>query len=490
MKKNNTVKTASNKQPLKASEQNGAAEVKVKDGGDRTPKEGNTAEAFDKEKLPAQEKNLKKSEKKHKSKKCKVKQTKKTRRAEKKSVVGEKFGALSENQVRASENCDGTEIADSSVLTEATVYAVIMAGGAGTRFWPLSRAALPKQFIDLPECNFSAERSMLRQTADRMSACVAPENIFVAAGSQYESLAKECLPWLGSGNLVSEKQNLDTAFAIAGALRHLAEAAETKEQTPAAKAFGKSLVVFAPCDHYISDSEGFSRSLNTALRLAAKGSLVTIGITPDAPLTEYGYMTAGKKIKADGQAVYYRGKSFVEKPRKKKAEKLLKKSTVFWNSGIFIAQAELFVRLLSAVLPDAEIERELSLKEKINLIQKEMLCKNRRRSFDRLVMENLAENDFLIVPADFEWDDLGTFSSLGKYWRQEEGNSVHGCLTAAYKSRGNVIYREGGLVALVDVDDLLVAEADGVLLVMPKDSSSHLKRLVEHLEKQDLQEYL
>ena len=420
------------------------------------------------------------------------------------------------------------------------VYAVIMAGGVGSRFWPLSRRALPKQFIDLPNCDFNRQNSMLHQTAERILGVVPKNNILVATGKCYEGLVAEALPWLEPENLVVEEENLDTAFGMAEALQriyNLLSLAEGQED------FGSAKVVFLPCDHYVEPKEAFCRDLAVALKLAEKDKLVTMGIVPDAPLSEYGYMTVeqknikqknqseknnaeffkGETIKAKSEnkktehsksqfaaaekkdvsetAVWYEGESFVEKPRKKQAEELLERGGVFWNSGIFVGRAGVFAEVLHKALfgkyhkktltqNQDVLQKMLLPQQKILQIRRKMIDKKMKLSFDKLVMENLSEGEFFIVPTSFVWDDLGTFVALAKYWQEQDGNRVHGCEIAAEKSLGNIVYREGGLVALVDVDNLLVAEADGVLLIMPKDKSHHLKKTVHLLQDKNLTEYL
>ena len=380
------------------------------------------------------------------------------------------------------------------------VFVVIMAGGAGTRFWPLSRAAVPKQFLDLPECDFGGNNSMLNKTSERMSGFVDKENIFIATGRKYETLTLDCLPWLKTENLIIEEKNLDTSFGIAESLYSIFSIVEAKgnscKEHNSNVNLDEMVVVFIPCDHYISDNEKFYKNLSVAVNAAQKDKLVTMGIKPQEPLSEYGYIEVGKSIEYDtlGKATCYKGNRFIEKPCKKRAKKLIKHENVFWNSGIFVGKAKVFVALLTESTlkcgAKKDLSDEVSIFEKISLVKEYMLQNNQKQSFDKMVMENLSKGQFLVVPVDFLWDDLGTYISLAKYWKKEKGNSMNGFITAAYNSKGNIIYREGGLVALMDVDNLLIAESDGVLLIMPKNKSHHLKKLVRTLKKQGLQEYL
>lgn len=371
-----------------------------------------------------------------------------------------------------------------------SVYGVILAGGTGSRFWPLSRAALPKQFLDLPDCDFRSHQSLLTRTARRLSSCLTAEHLVVATNKAYGSLVRAALPELTEDHLVLEETNRDTAFAVAFALERVLTLAETTGE----REIDKTLVIFAPCDHHIENTAAFQQDLQTALCLAATGKLVTLGIVPTAPRTEYGYLLAGRKERECGGGHWRKGKKFWEKPGAKRAVRLLKEKNLYWNSGILVGQLGLFARLLAAALErdasDQPSLSELSRAEQLRQIQKRLAEAKVPRSFDRLVMEQLPPDSFAVVPASFDWDDLGTFSSLEKYWRQEGGNHICGCSSVSLDSEGNVVYREGGLVALVDVRDLLVAEADGVLLIMPKKESHRLKKLVRVLEKQDLREYL
>ena len=366
------------------------------------------------------------------------------------------------------------------------IYAVLMAGGAGVRFWPLGRQALPKQFLDLPECNLAGESSLLRRTAQRLERCVARENILVATGSRYKDLVMKQLPWLTEQNLVEEEQNLDTAFAVAGAVQRIAGFGGGRgEEEP--------LVAFLPCDHYIDNDEKFAADFLLAARAAEHGQLVTLGIHPTFAATEYGYMQARA---GDGQE-YLTGESFLEKPDSKRAAELWQRQGVFWNCGIFVGRLSVYIEHLERQLaelgcPPADkiADGEGSLLRRAQAVQEAMLAVKLKISFDKLVMEKLQSGEFYIVPASFGWDDLGTFAALGKYWRQTDGNSVKGCELAALESSGNVVYREGGPVALVGVRDLLVVEAGGALLVMPKHESRRLRELVQLLQERGLGEYL
>ena len=358
------------------------------------------------------------------------------------------------------------------------LYTVLMAGGVGLRFWPLGRKALPKQFMDLPQCDFAGENSMLRQTARRLKHLISRENILVAAGSEYGSLVRQQLPWLAVQNLLREEKNLDTAFAMVCALAEISERCDD------------AIVVFIPCDHHIADAEKFIEDLRLAVELASGGSLVTLGVLPNRPATEYGYMQ-GLGLADDK---WQTGKCFLEKPSALKAAALLKEKNMFWNCGIFVGRAEVFaekiIDSLKGLYGFAQGDAKQSTTASLHKVAEFILENNLKLSFDKLVMENLEAEQFAIVKADFGWDDLGTFGALSKYWRQDSGNSVNGCTLASDKSSGNIVYREGGLVALLGVDDLLVVESDGVLLIMPKEENGSLKQMVRSLPERGLSEYL
>lgn len=364
------------------------------------------------------------------------------------------------------------------------VYAVLMAGGAGVRFWPLGRQALPKQFLDLPGCDFGAGCSMLQQTARRLELCLPRENLLVATGSKYKGLVREQLPWLPTRCLIEEEKNLDTAFAVAGALQRISELAGGGSDPT---------VAFLPCDHYIDDGGKFAEDLLRAINCADQGKLVTLGVRPTFAATEYGYMQGG----AAADEACCIGEGFLEKPDRKRAEELWQREDMFWNCGIFVGRLSVYLqhlrRQLTACgcLPEGlEGNAGVPLPRQAELVKEAMLAANLKISFDKLVMEKLAAGEFLIVRAGFGWDDLGTFVALGKYWQQADGNRVKGCKTAAVDSSGNIVYREGGLVALVGVQDLLVVENDGALLVMPKGESRRLRDLVSLLAERGSQEYL
>lgn len=364
------------------------------------------------------------------------------------------------------------------------IYAVLMAGGAGVRFWPLGRQALPKQFLNLPGCDFGEGCSMLQRTARRLERCVSEENLLVATGGKYKGLVRQQLPWLPTQNLIEEEKNLDTAFAVAGALQRIGEICGEGADP---------VVAFLPCDHYIDDDGAFAKDFMRAVGRAEQGKLVTLGVRPIFAATEYGYMQSG----AEADETCRIGEGFLEKPDRARAEELWQREDMFWNCGIFVGRMTVYLRHLQRQMTargclsaGAEGQATMTLPQQAKLVKEALLAENLKISFDKLVMEKLAAGEFLIVPASFIWDDLGTFTALGKYWRQADGNRVKGCKAATIESRGNIVYREGGLVALVGVQDLLVVEADGALLVMPKDESRRLRELVGWLAEHDSQEYL
>ena len=354
-----------------------------------------------------------------------------------------------------------------------SLYSVILAGGAGCRFWPDSRDALPKQFLPLPGVAGETE-SLLQKTARRCQTFSQPEHILVATNQSYVNVVEQQLPWLPPEQLLLEQENKDTAPAIAWAVQQIMQ----KEP--------EATVIFLPADHWIPDLEQFNKDIHWGARLAAeKRKIVTIGIPPTYPATAYGYLSCGACWQQK-QHIYYEGECFLEKPNAEKAATLLTEEKIFWNSGIYLGKAEIFWQVLQQYQSD--ICRILTS----NAAEEEKYHQLPSISIDYGVMEKLPPGEFLVVPAGFAWDDVGCFTALSKYWQQDQnGNaSADGTTVLAYASCRNLVQREGGLVALLGVDDLLVVEADGVLLIAKKSRDQEIKKMVELVKQNGHWQYV
>lgn len=363
------------------------------------------------------------------------------------------------------------------------VYAAIMAGGGGTRFWPWSRAERPKQILPIV-----SHRSMIWETVDRLRPFIAPEKILiVTARSQAETLHQE-VPQIPKSNLLLEPVGKNTAPCLCLAALHI------QKKSP------QAVMVALPADHFISDRRGFLRTLRTAVKFAAtRNVLVTLGVRPSEPETGYGYIQKGETLgKAQGMPVF-RAKAFREKPTLPRARAYLRRGGYFWNSGIFIWQAGVFLEAVKKFLP--------RLYRQMMPLQKSLGTPRERRALESIyaraqsvsvdygVMEK-ADN-VALLEAQFSWNDVGSWAALGKFWRKDEkGNALAGGTTPARRkilaidSAGCLIRGEEKLIAVIGLKDTIVVEAGNAFLVCARERAQEVRKVLQELKHRGWKEYL
>ena len=346
-------------------------------------------------------------------------------------------------------------------------YAVILAGGKGERFWPLSTERRPKQFLAL-----AGGATLLSQAVDRLHGVVPPERIFVITNLELLPAAREACPVLPARNIIGEPIGRDTAAAVA------LGAALVKARDP------QAVFSVLTADHIIGHLPDFRRTLQAALDRADKDPvLVTIGLPPTEPSTAYGYIEARDAAGEAGGVEFLKVRRFVEKPDLDTARAYLKAKRFFWNSGMFIWS----VKTLEAAL-QAHCPALLALMGKLGaavghadfaaVLEKEY-ARLERISIDYALMEK-ADN-ILMVRGKFDWDDVGSWTALGKYLaRDTAGNAIRGSVERL-DCRDNLVVSDGRLTALVGVRDLVVVQAENVTLVCAKDRAQDVKKLVEQL---------
>jgi mannose-1-phosphate guanylyltransferase len=359
----------------------------------------------------------------------------------------------------------------------STVFAVIMAGGAGTRFWPKSRLKNPKQFLKL-----LGKASLLSDTARRASMLVEPENCFVVTHKQYQDQVNECIPEIAPQNIIFEPENRDTASCVGLAAIKLA------------KLDPEAMMVVLPSDHYIGHEETFIKTLQTAVSFAERHEyLMTLGIKPTAPKTGYGYICCDDLLGVENGCPIYRVDSFTEKPDPVTALRLIKQGNYLWNSGIFVWKISAILEAMAKYLPQHYrllkiIEPFVGTPEEEAVLEKEYQ-KFPKVSLDYGVMEK-AQN-ICTVRGDFIWDDVGSWSALEKYLpKDERNNTLNGGKHISLDTRGCIIDSEAKLIATVGVEDLIIIHYEDVMLVCRKDRDQEVKKLVEKLKGLNLDEYL
>jgi len=349
-------------------------------------------------------------------------------------------------------------------------YCIIMAGGIGSRFWPMSRTSLPKQFHDV----LGTGMSLLQQTFERFTALCPAENIYIVTNSQYKDLVHEQLPEISAEQVLLEPSRRNTAPCIAYANHKI------KLRDP------KAAVIVAPSDHLVLKTGAFVNTIENALEQARTSqNLVTLGIKPSRPDTGYGYIQFTDEPDVKNPNVK-RVKTFTEKPDIELAREFLKSGDFYWNSGIFVwtlsAIMEAFRTHLSEVdelfediTPYYNTDEE---EERIATVYS--VCES--ISIDYGIMEK-AEN-VNVVLSDFGWSDLGTWGSLFTHIKKDkENNAVNGKNVLLRDSRDNMVHvPEHKLVVMHGLDDFIVVDTDDVLLICPKESEQKIKQIVTDLK--------
>ncbi|HEX9871521.1 MAG TPA: mannose-1-phosphate guanylyltransferase [Candidatus Tectomicrobia bacterium] len=356
------------------------------------------------------------------------------------------------------------------------LYAVIMAGGQGTRFWPRSRRKLPKQLLSIV-----GERTMLEETVARISPLIPAERTLVVAGEAYGHLIRECLPQLPEENFLFEPVGRNTAACVAWA------ALWVRQRAP------EGVMAVLPADHLIRNESEFLQVLHTATMVAQPlNRLVTIGIQPTHPETGYGYIRVSQdRFQVEGRHVF-RVAQFVEKPSRPNAEQFLAEGTYVWNSGMFVWRADSIwfevCRHLPQLAQDLEPVAAMTHADTLTDVLKDIYPRLPAVSIDVGVMERA--QDVWVVPADIGWSDVGSWRALGELLTADaQGNVVIG-EQRGIETSGCFIHSPSKLVATIGLTDLVVIETDDVLLICPKERDQDVRKLVELLEREGRQDLI
>ena len=350
---------------------------------------------------------------------------------------------------------------------------VIMAGGSGSRLWPLSRQLNPKQFLPLV-----GETSLLQQTLSRLEGLGA-EKPLILCNDEHRFLVAEQLRLAGveGARVVLEPEGRNTAPAIALAALH------------ARKAGADPLLLVLAADHYIKAPEQFTASVREALPLAEAGSLVTFGIVPQAPETGYGYLERGESLPAGG----YRVARFVEKPERAQAEQFLQDGGFFWNSGMFVFRASRYLEELQRFEPAMLAACEAAVanaREDLDFVRvdAEAFAVCPEGSVDVAVMEKT--DAAAMVALDAGWSDIGSWSALWAVQDKDPAGNVTEGDVLLENARNNLVYADSRLVSVVGAEDLVVVETKDAVLVAHRDAVQQVKAVVARLKAADRCEHL
>ncbi len=356
------------------------------------------------------------------------------------------------------------------------MYCVLMAGGAGTRFWPRSRSERSKQFLKI-----FGNLSLIESTLVRFQSITPLENTYIVTNiKQKKELEKHELK-IPEGNIIYEPVGRNTAPCIGLAALFI------QKRDP------DGVMIVSPADHLIKNKSKFKRVILAAVSLAKKeDGLVTIGIKPDRPATGYGYIQINRMFKNINGIDTFTVKTFAEKPDIETAKRFIESGDFYWNSGIFVFKVGVILKALKSLSPDiykglSEIQKHIGRKSfhtVLNRVYQDM----RKISIDYAVMEK-ASNVYL-VKGDFRWNDLGSWEQVYRLSKKDEmGNVVSGDVVML-DTKDSYIYSSDGLVAVLGLDNVIVVHDNDITLICNRESAEDVKKIVEKLERKKFKKYL
>lgn len=359
-------------------------------------------------------------------------------------------------------------------MENAPILPVLLAGGNGSRLWPLSRTLMPKQFIRL-----TGDQTMLQQTLGRLGGFAAKDPM-VVCNEEHRFIVAEQARQVGIDleKIMLEPFGRNTAPAIA----LVAMQQKTKGEDP--------LLLVLPSDHLIDSDERFAELIRQGASVAESGQLVTFGIVPTAPETGFGYIDAAEALSADEAA--FRVKRFVEKPDQDTAKEFLAAGNFFWNSGMFIFRASVYLQELQASRPDIYEACEkaaagMQHDKEFDRVPADIFEGCPDESIDYAVMEKTAKA--AVVPFDAGWNDLGSWSALWDVEAKDSDNNVQIGDVVSHETRNSYVRAESRLVAAVGMEDVVIVETKDAVLVVHKDSVQDVKKVVQEIKGNDRTEH-
>jgi len=361
------------------------------------------------------------------------------------------------------------------------LYAVILAGGGGTRLWPKSRNKTPKQFLRLV-----GDKTMMQIAADRVSKVVSWDHIIVVTNKLYVDEVSNQLPQVNKDYIIAEPEKKDTAMAmLTGSL--FAQMLDPE-----------AVVINGASDHVVEDEKEFIKVMNAACKVAAKGEqLVTVGIIPSYPTSAFGYIKIGQEIDKLGAGLsLFKVDSFTEKPNVATARAYISTGRYFWNANMYVWS----VKAIDQAFADHMKEMYQQTRVLVGINSSgfhqalpAVYQKAEAISIDYAISEKAS--NLVLIPGDFGWSDVGDWRvvfDLGK--KNLVGNVVigdtDGVNTLAINSRNNLVYADKRLIAMVGIDDMIVVDTPEILMILPKERSQEVKKIVERLKEENRSEYL
>lgn len=346
------------------------------------------------------------------------------------------------------------------------IYSLILAGGKGSRLYPLSRIRKPKQFLKAINDN-----SFLVNTVNRILPVVDRKNIFVVTNECYEDKIKEELEGISSENIFTEPENKETATCIGlSAIKFL-------------KKDANAVMIVLPSDHYIEGEDNYVYTLNKAVELAnKKRGIVTLGITPTRAETGYGYIEMGDKCNINS----YKVSRFTEKPNKEVAKEFLSKGNYLWNSGIFVFRADVILREIQKYIPKM-YNSLMEIYKHIGLDDEEVVIRKQYKNIDGIsidfgIMQRTRKA--YVIECDFVWDDIGSFHALSRFLKGTEGNNISEKVYLE-ECENCSIFGSENLIIGIGLKDVVVVDSGDVILIMDKDKDQDIKQLLNKLGKDE-----
>jgi len=347
-------------------------------------------------------------------------------------------------------------------------YAVIMAGGVGSRFWPLSRQKFPKQFLDV----LNTGKTMFQATYDRFKNFCPEENIYIVANQDYVDIIKEQIPNIDLDRILAEPQARNTAPCIAYA------AFKIHSKDP------EACMVVSPSDHLILNERIFCDTITRSLNFTYNNDvLLTLGITPNRPDTGYGYIQFDESKIEEG---LYKVKTFTEKPNLEIAKQFVKSGEFLWNAGIFLWNSKAIIKAIEEFLPDLyhcfHSEEHVYFTSKELIFIQKAYSKCPTISIDYGIMEK-AKNVY-VMPGNFGWSDIGTWNSLFEYVKKDaDNNSVKGRFVFTRNAKNCIInISDDKLLAVNNVENLIIVESQNLILVADKNQEQDIRNVVNEIK--------
>lgn len=343
------------------------------------------------------------------------------------------------------------------------MFGIILAGGSGSRLWPLSRELYPKQLL-----NINSDKSLLQSTFERLMTFMPAENIVSVTNTKHTANVKLQLENLSSNpKVLSEPLAKNTAPAIAAAVKFI----QSKEEDP--------IILVVPSDHLIKNNRNFQETVKKGAVLAEEGYIVTFGIEPDYPETGYGYINVLKQPIHDG----FKVKEFVEKPDVKTAQKYVDAKTYYWNSGIFMFKASTMVEEIKNLAPEIfNVMKEFDFSDS-SIIEYNVFDKMPSISIDYSIMEK--SQKIALVKLESDWNDLGSWQSIYDVSNKDKNNNVMIGHVLDENSKNSLVYASSKLVATVGLDDIVLVETEDAILACKKDKTQDVKKIFDKLKQQN-----